>query len=360
MTLMLLFGCLMLDEWTLIPDGSVGGKDRFLGAGTTLAATDSGRIYLLDPSAFQVFILDRDLKEIARFGRKGKGPGEFEEPKSIVLTPEGKPAVFDPTLKRITIFEVDGEVIETLPLDTRSVAVYHPASLTGGHFAFLSARSHEGKPVYDLAIYDRKAAMVSNLVRIETEPLDWSKSSEPAFWVDFLRNELALIGKGLPVACALDGQTLVYGRTNQYQLHLVDRDGRPMKTVERRVKPVPLTEASQKAAFEAVWNRLTVDPFLFNNMPRSVLERAMLKAESPPILPYVKAVTRFGKGFAVLAQYDDHKHSGRFDLFDREGGYLGGAPYKGPAGWVTGNREHLFTVGSDQDGEVIIMRMRVK
>lgn len=358
---LLLFLCLFsADSLHLERDGSLGDEDLILGAGVTLAADDAGVVYLLDPDAFLVRVFDRDLKPIRTFGTKGKGPGEFEEPKTISLTPDNEPAVFDPTLRRLTVFSPKGEVKRMVRLDVNSVAIYHPTILAGDRIAFLSARSHEGKPVYDFNLYGDEAAVVKNLERQDVPPMDWSKSSDPAFWVSFLENEMNLLGKGLPVSGGLNADTFVYARSNRYQLMFVGADGAVKKTVTRNIKPRPFTEASKMAAYEAVWNRLTVDPFLFNNMPRRIFEKAATRATPPETLPVVKAITRLGDGFVVLAQYDDHKKQGHFDLFSKGGGHLGAFPYKGPANFVTGNKTHLFTVGPNPEGDVEVIRWRLR
>lgn len=351
---------LALLDGPMVVDGTIGGDDLFIGAGASVAVRDDGTVFLLDPASFQVRVFDGDLKPIRQFGRKGKGPGEFEEPKIITLTPKGLPGVLDPTLKRLTIFNDDGSVSRSVRLDAASVAMYHPVVLNGDNTAFLSARSHQGKPVYDLNIFNKDAATVKNIVREAVEPLDWSRSNDPSFWVDFLVNELNLISKGLPVLTRIDGDTFVYAKTNDYQLHFVDAQGTAKKTVTRKLKPLALTDANKMAVYEAVWNRLTIDPFLFNNMPRKIFERAADRAEAPPALPLIKTMAPYGGGFVVLTQYDDAKQKGKLDLFSKDGAYQSTQAFSGPADAITGNRTHLFVTGPNAEGDITVKRLRLQ
>ncbi|MDJ0840719.1 MAG: hypothetical protein QNK37_29680 [Acidobacteriota bacterium] len=342
------------------PDGVIGDENLVLGAGTSVAVDDGGNMFVMDPASYRVRVFTPDLVEKRAFGQRGKGPGEFEEPKVITRTPAGDLAVFDPSLKRLTVFNPKGELVRTARLDATSVAVYHPAVLREQRTAFLSARSHAGKPVYDLSIFDRETKPVSNLIRIQVEPLDWTKSSQPGFWVTFLKNEFELIGAGMPVMCSLDDNTLVYARTNRYQLILADADGTTRERITRDLKPKALTEALKLSAFENIWNRLTADPYLFNQMPRKVFERAAAQAETPPALPVIHAITPLGGGFAVLANYNGIKNQGRLDLFDRNGSHLKMLTYNGPADFLTGTESHLYSVGSNEEDLITVNRYRLE
>lgn len=341
-----------------ILEATLGNEDLAFGAGATVAVDDRGRLFVLDPSSYNVRVFDRDLNEQNSFGRRGKGPGEFEEPKVVALF-KGNPCVFDPTLKRLTVFKPTGEVLRTVRLDASSVTIYHPAMLRDQRVAFLGARSHAGKPVYDLSIFDGDAKAVANLVRIQAEPLDWAKSSQPSFWATFLQNEFELLDKGMPAMCALDENTLVFARTNRYYLTMADADGKTLRTISRDLKPMPLTDELKMAAFEHIWNRLTADPLLFNQMPRKVFERAAANAKAPPALPVIHAMASAADGFVVLANYHNLTQRGLLDIFDREGNLKQTLNFQGPADFLVGTRTHLYAVGADAEDVIVINRFRL-
>ena len=345
----------------LIHDASLGDDTQWiLSIGTQCLEGKDGRLFLLDPGAFQVVVLDAQFKEITRLGRRGKGPGEFEEPKTMALTPQGHLAVFDPTLRRMTVFDSQGSVAVTRRLDVSSVAIYQPTFLDQGQLAFLSARAHEGKPVYDISLFNSQMELQLTLDRLYSKSMDWTQTANPRFWVDFLKNEMAMAAKGTPLVCSPDGKTLVIARTDAYVLQRFTGDGKPLPSVKREIAPLPFSEPLKMALFEDVWVRLSSDPFLGNNMPESVFRRAAAEAETPKALPILKALFPLGDGFGVLAQFHCLQREGVIDLFDSDGQYLRTFRYQGPAHYLWGNRHHLYTIGPDADDRIVLHKFRLE
>ncbi|CAM2070085.1 6-bladed beta-propeller [Sulfidibacter corallicola] len=344
----------------LIQTGSLGGEDddwSFTG-GTQMAVDSAGDLYVLDPGNYRVLRFDSDWRLKKEFGRQGNGPGEFEEPKSIQITPEGHIAVFDSTLKRLTLFDGEGKVLKTKRLESSIVAVYRSVVLDGGKAAFISAKSSQGKPIYDLSIYDADMAEQISLVRLKVDPLDWSKANETAFWVDFLRERMELFAGGIPVLGSLNERVLVYGRANQYQLTFADGEGNSVRHISRDLKPKPFTEEMKRAAFEGIWVQLCADPFLATRLTQSVFESAIRKADIPPALPMIHAIVRLESGIGVLANYHPVDHTGVFDLFDAQGRHLASCDWKGSVLQMIGAGRRVYTVGFDADDNMVIRRYR--
>lgn len=340
---------------TLVLEKSLGDDSNWVfGVGTQCLEAPNGSLYLLDPKEFKVRVLDKDWKVTTTLGRRGKGPGEFEEPKTMALRPDGSLAVFDPTLKRMTIFDTKGEVVATHSLDASSVAIYHPALLHNGSLAFLSARAHNGKPVYDVSLFDKEFKLAKTLVRVNSTPMDWSQSSKPSFWVDFLKNEMQMSARGMPLVCSPDGKTIITARSDSYKLTQMDANGKVLQTIGRQVAPLPFSEPLKMAMFDEVWARLTSDSFLANNMPESVFRRAASKAEVPDALPILRAIFPFGQGFGVLINYHGLKGKGTIDLYDQKGEFSHSVAYEGPAYYLWGSTDRLYAVGPEED--VIVLK----
>lgn len=344
----------------LILEASLGDEsDWVFGVGTQCLETRDGGLYLLDPREFQIRVLNQKWEEIARIGRRGKGPGEFEEPKTMTFTPQGDLAIFDSTLKRMTVFSAKGETTSTHRLDVSSVAIYTPSLLNTGGLVFLSARAHEGKPVYDVSLFNADFALEKTLSRVYSKPMDWSKSSSPKFWVTFLKNEMEMSARGMPLVCSPDGQQIITARSDTYRLTRHRSNGEVIDQIDRRVRPLPFSEPLKNAMFEEVWARLTSDTFLANNMPEAVFRRASAEAEVPDILTLIKAIFPFGEGFGVLVNYHSLKQEGVIDMFDLKGKYVKSVDYRGPAYYLWGTESHLYAIGPDQEETIILNKYRL-
>ncbi len=76
-----------------------------LGKISGLAIDRVGNLYASDLSAQRVWVFARDGRSLPAIGRKGRGPGEFEAPTGIAISPSGALAVRD--FDRVSSFVVD-------------------------------------------------------------------------------------------------------------------------------------------------------------------------------------------------------------------------------------------------------------
>lgn len=86
----------------------IGSINDTLFSYPTFVKTDiKGNIYVLDMADHSVKKFDREGVFIRKYGRMGKGPGEFISPFRIDVSDSGKLLVLDPNLNRCELFEGD-------------------------------------------------------------------------------------------------------------------------------------------------------------------------------------------------------------------------------------------------------------
>lgn len=104
------------DTASLEPRVSIGmleGPDEYLiGDPRAIAVDEGGVIYLLDRQVPVVRVYAADGTHIRDLGRKGGGPGEYENPDGMTILPDGRLLVRDPANARIVVFAPDGEYLE--------------------------------------------------------------------------------------------------------------------------------------------------------------------------------------------------------------------------------------------------------
>jgi DNA-binding beta-propeller fold protein YncE len=66
-----------------------------------------GRLFVADSAAHQVVVLSREGAEVARIGRRGSGPGEFNFPTNVALDSRGNLYVSDSLNFRVQVFAPD-------------------------------------------------------------------------------------------------------------------------------------------------------------------------------------------------------------------------------------------------------------
>jgi hypothetical protein len=107
--------------WTVMEIRRLGGADSgpasFTDANAWSVGTDrNGRIYVLDRTNSMVSVFEAGGNVVRTMGGKGGGPGEFQFPGSLTVTPEGEVNVFDFGKQALLKFAPDGTVLPQFSL----------------------------------------------------------------------------------------------------------------------------------------------------------------------------------------------------------------------------------------------------
>lgn len=103
-----------LDElWRIGEDD----EDLIFGSIGGMITDRDGRLYVPDLQARQISVFSPDGEFLRHLGREGEGPGEFREPRSLVLMPNGNVGVIHEQPPRIICFRPsDGTFVEDFHL----------------------------------------------------------------------------------------------------------------------------------------------------------------------------------------------------------------------------------------------------
>ncbi len=78
---------------------------------TDVGADAQGNIYVLDSGGPRVQVFDAAGHFVRSFGKSGEGPGELKMPGDIAVAGDGRSAIFDMALQRITVFDNSGKML---------------------------------------------------------------------------------------------------------------------------------------------------------------------------------------------------------------------------------------------------------
>jgi len=92
------------------PSVAVGGKSS--GIIIHMAQNSQGDLYVLKNIPSEVVIYSRDGKFLSKFGKEGKGPGQFLQPFSIAIDSQDKVYICDVKREKILVFTPRGEFVE--------------------------------------------------------------------------------------------------------------------------------------------------------------------------------------------------------------------------------------------------------
>lgn len=110
-------------EWSVSEElriGSVDDSSRTLTAVGSLVVDRDGRIYVSQSMDDVIRVFDSDGEPLGTYGGSGEGPGEFRQIRRIGIFSDTLYAV-DPTANRVTLFSLDGGVLETMSITPRGL-----------------------------------------------------------------------------------------------------------------------------------------------------------------------------------------------------------------------------------------------
>ena len=201
-----------------------GDKDYIFGLIADVKIDSSGNIFVLDVKMNTVAEYDRDGKIILRFGEKGVGPGEFENPRAIALDSSGRVYVLD--YRKVIVFDAGGRSIKSFSLDFMGIDI----ALDGkGNLLILGARNNRLFNVYDRE--GRYLRSFGNLVDI---PEEFSKfKNVPVFRT--------------PLRLWADGNRIFVMNPYQYEIRLYENEKLKSKLTRKSadyIKPEIKEEAA--------------------------------------------------------------------------------------------------------------------
>ena len=95
-----------------------------------------GNILIADASDNTIRIFDGQGQFLYKFGRRGRGPGEFSEISSIEVTQDNRIIVIDRYQNRVTIFSLEGELLNNTILNTTNLTTTQFIFERRGHNSF--------------------------------------------------------------------------------------------------------------------------------------------------------------------------------------------------------------------------------
>jgi hypothetical protein len=169
---MIMLNILFFSLFSFIPDSpkDIPFPDDifFRSIGDMVCDRSGNLIYVLDSAAAEIQVISREGSFIKTIGRKGQGPGEFNRPSSLVITPSGELYVTDQLAQKVVIFDQVGNHLRdiTLPgLPPARLMYLNESQLLVGHqkeYALYFSRQQRpsDRPIFSMIESGEKSAEV--------------------------------------------------------------------------------------------------------------------------------------------------------------------------------------------------------
>ncbi|HEX5131472.1 MAG TPA: hypothetical protein VFX92_03180 [Candidatus Krumholzibacteria bacterium] len=219
----------------------VGGGDEydegdatFVQPGAICVAADHS-FFVVDGDGFVVHF-SRDGEALARFGRKGEGPGELMDPLVAALDPQGRLLVYETGNRRFSFLQPDGTFIKSMPYQD---FVERLAFTRDGALMVLATGDAWMPEPHSTTRLARYAADLS-------APVFLDSLSVRKFQIIAVSKENQTVVSTPYYAemdfCMLADGSIAYGRGDRYEIRIVGPDLEPRATLRRDIAPRVLTD----------------------------------------------------------------------------------------------------------------------
>jgi hypothetical protein len=301
--------------------GDSEGKDEYMFIQLWyLAVDDNENIYAMDQGASHIKVFDKVGNFIRDIGRKGEGPGEFQNPNRIFICDRGHLVVED-FIRNLTYFSLDGVFSKTV--STSSLFPIAIEVCPNGRIVALTNEPDPNNYGKDIGLFSEGLVLISNIVHIpESKPKPQVlRIFEPEInWTVTKKSELIIAYK------------------MEYEIHVFDENGKLSKKIIKEHEPVKITQ-------EDVTNKVRKDTKGF-------------KLEIPENHAAIQLLLMDDEGHLYVKTFEkENPQQYYYDIFDSNGQCITKVLLKDRIQVVKNNR--LYSIEEDDEGYQYIKRYKV-
>lgn len=312
--------------------GAGDDPDKSFSEVSSFEVDDNGTIYALDFKDVKIKIFDKTGKFVTLFGEKGQGPGEFDMPAGIHLSPDDELVIEDALGRKLVFFDKKGNFIRNISLADKLGVVNVLMDLEGGFMA-------------------REMGLEQNQMFFEMKKYD--REFTPLFTLDKIEFSLPIPGSGnkinimdIMAVYQFDNEgNIFYGRNIKYEIKVLTPDGKHIRSIRREFDPVKITEEDIEKMLKLV--------------PNTGIGNIQDLFEFPKNFPPYQYFTIDEENRLFVRTWEKGKIEDEFavDVFDAEGRYIEKFETKADIRlWKDGK---MYAVVEDDEGFRVIKRYSV-
>ncbi|MBN2260741.1 MAG: 6-bladed beta-propeller [Clostridiales bacterium] len=311
---------LKLDMMIEDKDGNEGYRFNRI----TLDSDRDGNIYVLDSMDCQTIVFDGNGSLKNKFGRRGQGPGEFQNPVSIQITAQQEIMIFDGPPKKLLYYSLDGTFLRSKSADKIPFLILSIKQRPDGCYVGTISQSPW---IEEILIIDPSLETTATIARIENTPVH--------------DKTIDIFKPNLEYAITKDGY-LLFGRTDKYEVHIIDPAGKELRTISKAAEALYITQKDKDQMNEKYLRAI--------NMGFTLIY--------PKCFPPMNSITTDDEGNIYVRTYKKNEDDmSSWDVFDVQGRYVTEVAFNGTSqAWKMGM---LFIIDETSEGIPVIKRYRV-
>lgn len=320
----------------------IGRKDLMFASITSVCEDDGSNFYVLDKKEHKVFKFSKDGKLILYFGRKGQGPGDFQQPNQITYSLKGQIVVAD-DLFNVSFLNADGTFINRIHLDGRLGLGYIGEEL----FYSWIWRPEDKRQV----VVDSENNVVNTFFKISRGSFSVSvpDSSGRLVMFNYAPDEYAP-----SLLFAHSGRYSAVGVSDRYEILILNEKGETVSTVQREILPGNISKKGKQYFVKDIY-----EIGKRRGWPKSVIRKIV------KIIPgeknYFDCVLLSKQHvfvFRIREDVSDEEAPVLVDVFTLEGKFQGTARVKIKP--IFASEKFMYFVESDEEDNLFLVKMSYK
>ena len=290
------------EEMTIGEKDEKGEMQLYKPSQFTVDSADN--IYISDRADQAIKIFDRNGNYQKTIGRKGEGPGEFLRISRMAFLPDGRLLVMDWRAKRTSLFNKDGEFMQSYKWQASHFDVYltSESSYTINEFLF------GVKPRLFIIIHDFSGKKLVSFGEFTPFTMKVLRLRDTTFSISFPYEPQSIF------AGDQERQWLYHCLNDKYLIEVYNRNGKLFRKMDRPYEPVPFMRKDA----EEYW-------LSFGENPDSVSVQMAKEVELPKIKTITEQLLVDEQGNLWVKTFEEKIQGDRrfiaYDIFNKEGFY---------------------------------------
>ncbi len=311
------------DVFSLEEEFSIGeteGREEYLFSEIRhLAISEDESIFVLDSKEDHIKVFDKEGKYIKTIGTPGQGPGELDRPSSICIS-QNELVVLEGA-RRFSVFSLEGEFLKHI--STKETWALGASMDSVGNIVLTEGVMDPEYFHYKVKKVDVNMNLLCEIAK--TPAPDARTGINPFMPFAYWRID--------------EDDNIVFGYPKDYEIQILNPDGKVIKKIKREYDPVEVTEQEEK-------------------------ERA---EDSPPQIKYIfpkyhSAYYRFflddeGRIFVQTWEKIEDEEIYYHDIFDSNGKYVVKIPLRMRP--IICKKNKLYSIEEDEEGYQYVKRYKV-
>jgi len=204
---------------------SLGQKEIFFDSITSVYEDKMENFYVLDHKAYKLYKFSKNGKMLISFGERGRGPGDFSNPHSVHITPEGNIAVNE-VKDFVSIFDNQGKFLTRIKV-SRGLDL----NLINNNLFYVWIWTPGGK---QQALVNKNGKILKSFFSVSREEFSINAADEKGRSV--MINNFAEEYTPFLLFNQYKNYSIV-GITNKYKILLLNKNGEILNEIYRDIKP---------------------------------------------------------------------------------------------------------------------------